>query len=145
MAKKPNKQEVATTQSKEIVSDGLVDELRDLIQETRSGVAQAVNSALVQLYWRIGTRVRTEILKNERADYGQQICVTLSHEFKNEFGNGFSRSNIELLQLDQSGIHVASYLTELPPIEVLRSKLHESVQRAQALLDRRGDPESDSS
>ena len=64
MAKKPNKQEVATTQSKEIVSDGLVDELRDLIQETRSGVAQAVNSALVQLYWRIGTRVRTEILKN---------------------------------------------------------------------------------
>ena len=48
---------------------------------------------------------------------------------------GKSSEKIELLQLDQSGIHVASYLTELPPIEVLRKKLHDSMQNAQALLE----------
>jgi len=29
---------------------------------------------MFQLYWQIGTRIRTEVLKNERADYGKQIC-----------------------------------------------------------------------
>ena len=73
-----------------LVPTGLVDELRSLIQQTRSGVAQTVNSALVQLYWQIGTRIRTEVLKNERADYGKQICVTLSQQLVAEFGSGFS-------------------------------------------------------
>ncbi len=77
-----------------LVPTGLVDELRSLIQQTRSGVAQTVNSALVQLYWQIGTRIRTEVLKNERADYGKQICVTLSQQLVAEFGSGFSRPNL---------------------------------------------------
>ncbi len=33
----------------------------------RSNVSRAVNSALVQLYWQVGTRIRTEVLQNERA------------------------------------------------------------------------------
>ncbi|MEM9940723.1 MAG: PDDEXK nuclease domain-containing protein [Planctomycetota bacterium] len=94
MAKKSNKKKVVTSATKEIVSAGLFDELRDLIEETRSSVAQAVNSALVQLYWQIGTRIRTEVLKDERADYGKQIVATLSQQLTTEFGRGFSRSNL---------------------------------------------------
>ena len=77
-----------------LISAGLVDELRDLIVQTRSNVAQTVNTALVNLYWEIGTRIRSEVLKSARADYGKEICVTLSHKFVTEFGNGFSRSNM---------------------------------------------------
>jgi hypothetical protein len=44
---------------------------------------------------------------------------------------------IELLQLDRSGIRVAAYLTELPPKEVLEQKLHESALRAKARLKAR--------
>jgi len=73
---------------------GLVDELRSLIQETRASVAQSVNSALVQLYWQIGTRIRTEVLKNERADYGKQIVSTLSAQLTEEFGRGFGKRNL---------------------------------------------------
>jgi hypothetical protein len=40
----------------------LLVELRSLIQATRSGVAQAVNSAQVLLSWEIGQRIRTEVL-----------------------------------------------------------------------------------
>lgn len=40
---------------------------------------------------------------------------------------GKSDEQIELLQLDKSGIRVAAYLTELPPIELLRRKLHEAI------------------
>jgi len=95
-AKKRNSDRViAKSSTSELALPGLVDELRDLIQQARSNVAQSVNSALVNLYWQIGTRIRSEVLNNERADYGKQICVTLSHKFVEEFGNGFSRSNLQ--------------------------------------------------
>ena len=42
----------------------LLEDLRGLIQSARAGVAQAVNSALVILYWEVGHRIRTEILKS---------------------------------------------------------------------------------
>lgn len=45
-----------------------------------------------------------------------------------------SDSTIELLEMGKSGIHVASYMTELPPIELLRKKLVESVDMTQQRL-----------
>jgi predicted nuclease of restriction endonuclease-like (RecB) superfamily len=41
-----------------------------------------------------------------------------------------SEEHVELLQLDQSGIRVAQYLTELPPRKLLERTLHESIRRA---------------
>jgi len=46
-----------------------------------------------------------------------------------------SKEQIELLRLDESGIHVAAYLTELPPPELLKQKLHEAVRTARARLE----------
>ena len=54
----------------------LLDDLRLMIDETRQGVAATVNAALTTLYWRIGNRINEEILKGERAEYGQQILAT---------------------------------------------------------------------
>jgi predicted nuclease of restriction endonuclease-like (RecB) superfamily len=72
----------------------LLDELRGLIRQTREGVSQAVNSALVLLYWEVGQRIRTEILRHRRAAYGEEILATLSQELAVEFGTGFSVSNL---------------------------------------------------
>src|SRR5215475_1017163 len=73
---------------------GLLDDVRALIRQTREGVAQAVNAALTLLYWQVGHRIRTEILKEKRADYGEQIVPTLSAKLVPEFGGGFSRPNL---------------------------------------------------
>ena len=96
MAKKRAKKETlpALRPRSEMAPAKLLNELRDLIQSTRSGVAQAVNSALVLLYWQVGNRIRTETLKSERAAYGEQIVVTLSRQLAAEFGNGYSRPNL---------------------------------------------------
>lgn len=49
---------------------------------------------------------------------------------------------VELLELEKSSIHVAEYLTALPPREVLARKLHEAVATARARLAQRpGDEE----
>ena len=37
---------------------------------------------------------------------------------------------IELLEVDKSGIHVGQYLTQLPPKELFQEKLHKAIQRA---------------
>ncbi|WCJ58493.1 hypothetical protein NXS98_12260 [Fontisphaera persica] len=43
-------------------------EVRDLILAARQTVARGVNAALVLLYWKVGDRIRREILKEKRAE-----------------------------------------------------------------------------
>lgn len=43
---------------------------------------------------------------------------------------GADAEQVELLQLDEKSIRVAEYLTELPPIELLRSRLHLAIELA---------------
>jgi predicted nuclease of restriction endonuclease-like (RecB) superfamily len=57
-------------------------------------MAQQVNSALAVLYWRTGKRIRQDILKEKRAEYGEEILSTLSRRLVAEFGNGFSTRNL---------------------------------------------------
>jgi hypothetical protein len=74
--------------------DNLFQDLRSLIIEARQDVARQVNSALVLLYWRVGKRIRQDILKEKRAGYGEQIVSAVSRELTAEFGQGFSEKNI---------------------------------------------------
>ena len=48
---------------------------------------------------------------------------------------GKKRETVEYLDLDQSGIHVAEYLTELPPRDVLRERFRRALAVARARLD----------
>ena len=52
---------------------------------------------------------------------------------------GKKQELVELLELDQSGIHVAEYLTVLPEKELLQKKLHDAMTNARLRLDNRGD------
>lgn len=50
---------------------------------------------------------------------------------------GKNTEQIELLEVGAAGIHVAEYLTVLPPREVLREKLHTAIETARARLESR--------
>ena len=54
-------------------SDALLEDVRALIDSARTRVSRAINSELVLLYWRIGRRVREEVLGKERAAYGERV------------------------------------------------------------------------
>jgi len=49
---------------------------------------------------------------------------------------GKNTEQIELLELGAAGIHVAEYLTVLPPPEVLREKLHRAIETARMRIER---------
>jgi hypothetical protein len=46
------------------------------------------------LFWHIGKRINDEILKNERAEYGQQIVLTVSTHLELKYGRNFSEKNL---------------------------------------------------
>ena len=80
---------VATASPKALLTD-----VRELILAAREGVARAVDSGLVTLYWHIGRRVHQDILKEKRAEYGAQIISALGRQLEKEFGRGFSEKTL---------------------------------------------------
>jgi predicted nuclease of restriction endonuclease-like (RecB) superfamily len=77
-----------------LASPQLLGDIRQLIENSRSALAATVNSALTQLYWHIGQRIRTDVLNNERAEYGEQIVSALSTQLQTDYGRGFSLKNL---------------------------------------------------
>jgi len=73
---------------------GLLADLRGLIEQSRQAAAAAVNAGLTLMYWRIGARIRHEVLGGERARYGAEIVVTLSRQLVADYGRGFEEKNL---------------------------------------------------
>jgi predicted nuclease of restriction endonuclease-like (RecB) superfamily len=65
-----------------------------MIEESRQAVAQTVNTALVWLYWNIGRRIREDILKQKRAEYGERIVSAASRQLSGEYGKGFAEKSL---------------------------------------------------
>ena len=65
-------------------SNDLISDIRSLIETARHNVAVTVNARLTILYWQIGSRIRQDILKEKRAEYGKEIVATLSRQLINE-------------------------------------------------------------
>lgn len=72
----------------------LLTELRGMIAETRLQVARTMDAALVTLYWRLGRRIREDILQRKRAAYGEEVVAKLAQHLSTEFGRGFSQRNL---------------------------------------------------
>lgn len=73
----------------------LVEELKQLILNTKEKVAISVNSSLTLLYWSIGRKIQEEIIKDNRAKYGEQIVHSVSTQLSQEFGSGYAKRNIQ--------------------------------------------------
>ena len=65
-------------------------DLGTMIEASRQQAAQTVNVALTLLHWRIGQRIRGEILGEARAAYGSAIVSTVSRQLMPRFGRGYS-------------------------------------------------------
>lgn len=80
--------------TKPVKSGSLVRDVRVLIEQARKYVARSVDTTLAALYWQVGQRIQTEILKGKRADYGDKIVQTLSAQLIPDYGRGFGKRNL---------------------------------------------------
>lgn len=96
--KKPSVPKKATSPAK-TKSDGLaglVTEVRQLIQSARRGVSTVVDTFQVMTNFEIGRRIVEHEQKGaKRAAYGAELLKELSARLTEEFGRGFSRSNLQ--------------------------------------------------
>lgn len=74
--------------------ENLVGELRGMIDQARESIASTVNARLTMLYWHLGNRIRKEILKEERAEYGRAIVATVARQLTQHYGKGFSEKSL---------------------------------------------------
>lgn len=72
----------------------LIHDIRQIVIESKNNAIQSVNSILTMMYWQIGNTINQDVLKNNRADYGKSIVVTLSRQLQAEFGKGFDEKNL---------------------------------------------------
>jgi predicted nuclease of restriction endonuclease-like (RecB) superfamily len=78
----------------QIETKKIVDNLVNLIEAARSRTAIYANSALVILYWNIGKLINQEILKSQRAEYGEKAIKHIAQELIEQYGSGFDRTNL---------------------------------------------------
>lgn len=72
-----------------------IQEIKSILAQARQKAYAAVNSAMVEAYWKIGERiVNQEQQGKEKAAYGEAILKELSIALTEEFGKGFSYANL---------------------------------------------------
>jgi predicted nuclease of restriction endonuclease-like (RecB) superfamily len=96
---------------------------RLVVIELKIGDFKPVDAGQVELYLRWLDRHDRQ--SGEEAPMAIILCA------------GKKRETVEYLDLGRSGIHVAEYLTELPPREVLRQRFQAALAAARARVERR--------
>ncbi|GAB1385232.1 PDDEXK nuclease domain-containing protein [Melaminivora sp.] len=71
-------------------------DIEHILQHGRATAYRAVNTAMVETYWRIGQRIVEEEQRGkERAEYGKALIANLSRHLGEHFGKGFSVANLK--------------------------------------------------
>ncbi len=96
---------------------------RLVVIELKIGDFKPADSGQVELYLRWLDRYERQ--PGEEAPLAIILCA------------GKKEETVEILDLGKSGIHVAEYLTELPPREVLRERFHRALAAARSRLEQR--------
>jgi predicted nuclease of restriction endonuclease-like (RecB) superfamily len=75
-------------------SNLLFQEIRQLIDTAKQRAAIAINAEITLLYWQVGKRIQTEVLQDQRAEYGKQIVATLSNQLTQTYGKGWGEKHL---------------------------------------------------
>ena len=76
------------------LTKGLVSEIIQLIETSKSKVAVTVNSDMSLLYWTIGKRIKEELDNNGGTVYGKNIVQSISYNLVMEYGSSLSEKNL---------------------------------------------------
>jgi len=81
------------------VKSALFNSIKTIIEEARSQIVRNVNTVITYTHFQIGKMiVEHEQKGKERARYAEKILVQLSAQLTAEYGNGYSRTNLEYMR-----------------------------------------------
>ena len=85
--------------NKDIVVDGqqetaLFQDSCKIIEQAQVSAYRQVNETLIKRNWLLGMRIHHEVLKGNRAEYGEQVVKKLAQSLVERFGKGFQVANL---------------------------------------------------
>lgn len=107
--------------------DALYQDIRQIIETSRSNAVRSVDFCRVQMYWQLGRRIFEEEQQGkERADYGTYLLQNLAKRLEPEFGSGFSYRQLKFCR---------QFYRTYPNRNTLRSQLNWSQYRRLIQID----------
>ena len=85
---KPQKIEIAPPQG-ELFQDACY-----IIEQAKTSAYRSVNETLIKRNWLLGMRIQIEVLKEQRAEYGEQVIIKLAEKLTKKYGKGFIKRNL---------------------------------------------------
>lgn len=105
-----------------------ISRIRELLLSARHQALSAVNKAMVQAYWEIGREIVEEEQRGKgRASYGRNLIETISKQLTEEFGKGFTATNLRYMR---------QFYQAFPIHHTLRDELSWSHYRLLSRVDR---------
>jgi|SRR5690625_3639034 len=70
--------------------NNLIKDVRSIIEKAHYHIANTINSETCLMNWKVGERIKNEVLLNERAEYEKKIIKNLAKKLTEEYGKGWS-------------------------------------------------------
>ncbi|MBE6265265.1 MAG: DUF1016 domain-containing protein [Prevotella ruminicola] len=85
--------------NKDIVADGqqeslLFQDACQIIEQAQAVAYRQINETLIKRNWLLGMRIQHEVLKDKRAEYGEQVVKVLAKDLTTKYGEGFTWRNL---------------------------------------------------
>ena len=65
-----------------------------IIDHAQKAAYRQINEILIKRNWLLGMRIQHEVLKAQRAEYGEQVIKSLAKALTNRYGEGFAKTNL---------------------------------------------------
>ncbi|WP_216662543.1 YhcG family protein [Adlercreutzia sp. ZJ473] len=82
-----------------LVSDAYYAQIRSILETARQKTYAAVNREMVHAYWRVGKSIVEQLGDEKRARYGSRFIAELSDRLTEDFGKGFTPTNLRYMRL----------------------------------------------
>ena len=83
------KQSVPALTTQSLLQDACI-----IIDQAQATAYRHVNETLIKRNWLLGMRIQHEVLKDKRAEYGEQVVKALAKELTVKYGEGFTWRNL---------------------------------------------------
>lgn len=77
-----------------VSTQSLIQDACTIIDQAQATAYRQVNETLIKRNWLLGMRIQHEVLKDKRAEYGEEVVKTLAINLIEKYGKGFSRNNL---------------------------------------------------
>ena len=84
-----NNQIVSQSSTQSLIQDACT-----IIDQAKETAYRQVNESLIKRNWLLGMRIRHEVLKDKRAEYGEQVIKNLAQSLVERYGKGFQVANL---------------------------------------------------